>query len=518
MSIANQWKQAKSNIMVKALLLLLLLFLKAVTGCTAEKICIKSGDTVALQCPGKRSNVTWSHPHNGNNHVDLLNIEGMLVLLRASEDQQGNYSCSHSVYNKTFDLRVFTTLIGDCENVTQHRKACYNGLACTLNCPTINTPPNTSVTWQQNNRTLSNNEKYYFQSVKETDQGVYICVRSFPFRGRLYNTTFTMTLGLKHTETNKNEGIISPDPDEVFFVDLGSPLVINCTALIFLDFTEIYWKISDLSINTSDSLRVKTSFSKENMDEGQKMTASLIFKEVYEEDVSAVFTCILESVSQEPISVNITLAQKEPRSYVAVAVTAVVIPVVMAIFVLIYIKYRIHITLFLRDTLMCNIRASDEKSFDAFIMYYMSEQGSGFSGDDMRTLQSVLVDQFGYSLCLFDRDVVPGKAVADAVLECVDQSRAVVLVPGSPDLSYESALLSAIHEALVERQTHLVFIKNKHTKKTDTGLQSDTLQLLTDMGHCIIWESSLAPSSFFWKQLRYYLPPVQESHRISLLP
>uniref|UniRef100_A0A3B3ZWL5 TIR domain-containing protein n=1 Tax=Periophthalmus magnuspinnatus TaxID=409849 RepID=A0A3B3ZWL5_9GOBI len=399
-------------------------------------------------------------------------------------------SCHNSVYNKTFDLRVFTTLIGDCENVTQHRKACYNGLACTLNCPTINTPPNTSVTWQQ---------KYYFQSVKETDQGVYICVRSFPFRGRLYNTTFTMTL-----ETNKNEGIISPDPDEVFFVDLGSPLVINCTALIFLDFTEIYWKISDLSINTSDSLRVKTSFSKENMDEGQKMTASLIFKEVYEEDVSAVFTCILESVSQEPISVNITLAQKGLNQNYSLK---------FGVYLITLGKKIGCVNSSHRAPLLCY-----EKSFDAFIMYYMSEQGSGFSGDDMRTLQSVLVDQFGYSLCLFDRDVVPGKAVADAVLECVDQSRAVVLVPGSPDLSYESALLSAIHEALVERQTHLVFIKNKHTKKTDTGLQSDTLQLLTDMGHCIIWESSLAPSSFFWKQLRYYLPPVQESHRISLLP
>ncbi|KAJ0056406.1 hypothetical protein NL108_006894 [Boleophthalmus pectinirostris] len=518
----NQWKQANSNIMVKALLLLL--FLYAVNGLSVEKICAKSGEMVALQCPSQKPNVIWSLPHN-KNQSDLLITDGTLVLLRASEEQQGHYSCSHSAFNKTFDLRVYTTLTGDCENVTQYRTLCFSEYTCTLDCPVTNTPPKTSpdltskgVTWQQDGRILSEDDKYYFPSVQETDRGVYICVRSFLYGNQVYNTSFTVTLELEPEETIKNEGIISPHPNQVFFVDLGSPLVINCTALIFSDFHEIYWKMYDFSINSSASSRVHVSNSNEILDDGEKSTVSLIFKEVSKEDLSTVFTCKLESTSQHPVCVNITLALKERPSYAAMTSTAVVIPVVMVIFVLIYIKYKIHITLFLRDTFGCHIRASDKRSYDAFVMYYMSEQGPGLSEDDRRTLQSVLEDKFGYSLCLFDRDVLPGKAIADAVLECVEQSHAVILTPSSPDLTFESALLSAIHKALVERQTRLVFIKNKPTEKTEAIVQSETLQMLTDMGNCVTWEGSLALSSFFWKELRYHLPPVKEPHRIPLLP
>lgn len=198
---------------------------------------------------------------------------------------------------------------------------------------------------------------------------------------------------------------------------------------------------------------------------------------------------------------------------------AVVVPVLLVILVLTSIKYKIHITLFLRDTLRGHYRVSDGKSFDAYVMCYTSEEEAGLSDEDRKKLQSMLEDHFGYSLYLFDRDVLPGTAVPDAVLECVEQCRAVLMVPASSGVSSESALLSAVHEALVERQTRLVFIQNKSTE--NTGVQtvpSETLQLLRDLGHCITWKGSFDQSSFFWKQLRYYLPPVQQHHRITLLP
>ncbi|KAK7898336.1 hypothetical protein WMY93_019189 [Mugilogobius chulae] len=337
--------------------------------------------------------------------------------------------------NKTFDVRVYTSLSSDCEKTVKYPKQCFSGTACFLSCPESNTPKNirnfTSerVTWV----------KQYFSDVKESDRGDYTCVRSFLFNGRtVYSMTFITVLEVNTTGTSKDNAIISPQPWEVFSVDLGSSLVINCTARTFAsDFPpELYW------INTFNNSHIYSSNSVEILNEEERITSSLVFKEVTKEDLSTVFTCKLES-DQPSVVVNVTLALKERPSYAAVTVTAVVIPLVLVMFVLIYIKYKIHIALFLRDTLRWHSRASDGKSFDAFMLYYASEQGPGLSEDDSETLQTVLEDHFGYSLCLFHRDVLPGRAEADAVLECVEQCRAVVLVPASTDLSCGSSLLSA---------------------------------------------------------------------------
>lgn len=111
-------------------------------------------------------------------------------------------------------------------------------------------------------------------------------------------------------------------------------------------------------------------------------------------------------------------------------------------------------------------------------------------------------------------------AIADAVLDCVEQSRAVVLVPVSPDPDPESGLLSAIHEALVERQTRLVFITTETSMASKSDSFPEALQLLSKAGNCVTWKgiSSMPTSSSFWKQLRYYLPAPQQAPTVKLLP
>lgn len=51
----------------------------------------------------------------------------------------------------------------------------------------------------------------------------------------------------------------------------------------------------------------------------------------------------------------------------------------------------------------------DGKSYDAFLMCYKSSFDGGLNEDDIKYLINTLEDQFGYSLCLYDRDVSPGQ-------------------------------------------------------------------------------------------------------------
>lgn len=95
----------------------------------------------------------------------------------------------------------------------------------------------------------------------------------------------------------------------------------------------------------------------------------------------------------------------------------------------------------------------------------------------------------------------------------------MVLVPTSSDPCLESGLLSAIHAALVERQTHLVFIKTEATEVSRSGPVPEVLQLLAEAGDCVTWKGSrsMSPSSSFWKKLRYDLPAPHKAKDIRLL-
>ena len=110
-------------------------------------------------------------------------------------------------------------------------------------------------------------------------------------------------------------------------------------------------------------------------------------------------------------------------------------------------------------------------------------------------------------------------AVAQVVLDCIEQSRRVVLVPTSPDLGPGCDLLNNVHEALVERQTRLVFIKTETKEESEFGSFPEALQRLGAPGDCVTWKgiSSMQPYSSFWKQLRYYLPAPQHPQKTRLL-
>ncbi|XP_039989007.1 interleukin-18 receptor 1-like [Xiphias gladius] len=532
--------------MVKVLLLPLILLLTSKTGACRprhKEICVKEGEMVALQCPSHINHNSDAKPiwtSYATQEVDLTNMSsaeqrqmgvqvyGMsLVILSASENHQGNYSCSLGNVSSQlwFMLTVNTAQSREYEERTKYSKTCYAQESCKLNCPDVNIPaeniPNitrNSITWHKEGESLSKDG--YFSSVEEKDHGVYTCTRSYLYHGQTYNMTFTVVLDVKPKKSEKTAVIVSPRKNDVFHVDLGSTVVIDCKAVTYSDFDGVFWLSGKSFVDKKANLSVFYNCTRENNAEEIKMTASLVFRKVSEEDLSKNYTCKLETVYQTSSFVTITLIKKACPSYISLALSVVGILVVMAVALVIYVKLKIDITLFLRDTLGCHSSGSDGKSYDAFLMYYKSDTDEGLNAHDRRWLESVLEETFGYRLCLYDRDVLPGKAAAEAVLDCTEQSRTVVLVPTSPDPGPGSGLLSAIHAALVERQTRLIFIKTETTEMSMSGSLHEALHLLTEAGDCVTWKgvSSMPPSSSFWKQLRYHLPVPQHAPKMRLLP
>nr|XP_040017617.1 interleukin-18 receptor 1-like [Gasterosteus aculeatus aculeatus] len=533
--------------MVQVLLLPLFLLLASLTGVcpsSLEEPYVKAGEMVALYCPQdsgsshsdakviwisyttQERNLTHTSPAE-QRKMGLLVHGRSLVILNASRDHQGNYSCSQGNASKQFWFMLIVCTAQSRENNqrTRYPQICCQEEACTLNCPEVNVPAasitditSKGITWHKEGESSRRHD--HFSSVEEKDQGEYTCTRSYLYYGQIYRMTFTLLLTVKPTEKDKSSVITSPPKSDVFYVELGTTVVIDCKADIYSDFDEISWSRDDSGVEKNNSFPVFSNDTRESNASVIKMTASLVFRKVSEKDLSKNYTCKLESVTGSTSSVTITLAQKPRPSYVSLALGTAAVVVVMVLTVVVYVRFRINITLFLRDGLGCHRSTSDGKSYDAFLMCYESYTDRGLNEDDRRCLESGLEERFGYRVCLYHRDVLPGQAAAEAVLDCIDQSRAVVLVPTSSDPGPESGLLSAIHAALVERQARLIFIQTEKTEAQGSGSLPEALHLLGEAGDCVTWKStsSTAHSSSFWKQLRYYLPAPQEASPIKLLP
>ncbi|MEQ2280626.1 hypothetical protein AMECASPLE_021855 [Ameca splendens] len=522
------------------LLLLFLTLISDVCPMTPKEICVKVGDLVTIHCGCKFDGTVmlWKKETDQKMHLysnmsgieqqqlGLVVYQNSLVILSASVNHLGNYSCGplrNTSCQMWFRLTVCREPSKEYKISNKYNQTCYTNQTCTLCCPAGNINaariPNIRITktiWHKENGELS---KYYFPNVELEQSGVYHCTQSFLYSGQTYNASFTVVLDVQTGEPLPNIGIYSPKNGQVFEVELGTVVVITCTAVIDSCGSSLFWLRKNEFVENNDTLRYFYNYTYSCEETSHLMNASLVFREVLEEDLSTNFSCKLES-DELALFVTITLNKTAGPSYLILTACAVCFMMMLALAVVTYVKFKIDVTLFLRDNVgfkCCPGNTSDEKSYDAFLMCYKSYTDGGLSEADRKCLATTLEDQFGYSLCLYDRDVLPGQAIAEAVLDCIEQSRAVVLIPSFSEPEPGSGVLSAIHASLVEQKTRLIFINTEQTEASRSGSFPEALQLLSKAGKSVTWKGG-PPSSCFWKQLRYHLPAPQQAPKMQLFP
>ncbi|KAJ1118321.1 hypothetical protein NDU88_006515 [Pleurodeles waltl] len=149
------------------------------------------------------------------------------------------------------------------------------------------------------------------------------------------------------------------------------------------------------------------------------------------------------------------------------------------------------------------------KEYDAYVSYAKcpgldSEAGRIFA---LETLSYNLEHKFGYNLCIFDRDVVPGGAIVEEINSFIDKSRRVIIILSgnytSDDAMYE--LESGLYKSLVERKTKVIIIE--YNLQNHTKLMVESLDLLKSSSK-VKWKSEKSPplNSRFWKKIRYLMP------------
>ncbi|NWS68867.1 IL18R protein, partial [Crotophaga sulcirostris] len=144
------------------------------------------------------------------------------------------------------------------------------------------------------------------------------------------------------------------------------------------------------------------------------VTRLLQIKKVTDEDMNRNFTCMLQA--DERTQIKIVRLKKGNTQDLPVhifttgMVLAVLFPCVAVTAVVVCVMFRVDLVLFYRNICRKDDTTGDGKEYDAFVSYLKdcvspSEEEREFA---LKILPMILEENFGYKLCIFERDVSPG--------------------------------------------------------------------------------------------------------------
>ncbi|KAJ8352527.1 hypothetical protein SKAU_G00240030 [Synaphobranchus kaupii] len=390
-------------------------------------------------------------------------------------------------------------------------------LSCLLRANRL-TPGN--ITWKKNCISeMGSSRELHFRSLTTGDAGNYTCTFINGTQG--YSMSRTTELRVCERDVLLDPKIVEPEDNAEIKVDVGEPAMVSCIAVIHSDpsFVTLSWMEGTSLLEMDQSESVFYTESKEQQKDGKcHVNASLVFRRVSQEHLNTKYICKLGSTSKQLNNVSITLTQRgdSPSPLLPLGIVGMFAAIASLIMV-IYLKLKIDIVLFLRELRGASFSDSDGKQYDAYIMYYKAASEEALTEEEKRLVPRILETEFGYRLCLYERDILPGRVVQEAVLEHIGQSRRLVLLPGTLEAEQESwgrgmageepSLLSGLHAALVDRQTRLILVER--APRGELVSLPEPLQQLVRSGGVVAWrgERSVPLSSSFWKKLRYYMPP-----------
>uniref|UniRef100_A0A4W3JQ25 TIR domain-containing protein n=1 Tax=Callorhinchus milii TaxID=7868 RepID=A0A4W3JQ25_CALMI len=183
--------------------------------------------------------------------------------------------------------------------------------------------------------------------------------------------------------------------------------------------------------------------------------------------------------------------------------------------------FWIEIVLLYRHYCSKDETINDGKEFDAFVSY--ANSSSSDTRDTitedrfaLELLPAVLEKEYGYKLCLFERDVLPGGAYTEDVILSIKKSRRIIIVLSPNYIALTGSrifeLMTGVNIMFENFKTKVILIKFSPLPEINTLPQNvkKAIKVLPE----ISWKGSKSslPSSKFWKQLRYYMPVKKNSH------
>ncbi|XP_054868293.1 interleukin-1 receptor accessory protein isoform X2 [Amphiprion ocellaris] len=387
-----------------------------------------------------------------------------LWLQPATSDDTGQYicmlrnksSCSKIAMRLTV-LRPDQVVRGvDCEPpVAVAATSEYIGLqgGKRLDCPDLQDAAKMAdgeptVTWYHmcrqypfwNNERQQNGASLRFYVMLDSYQGLYFCTVHYQRRGKTLNFTRSINVTAIYPPTvPKYPSILRPPKDLVSTVKPGSKVRLNCTGhfpIIRPDAVpEIWWTVDGKTLDKLADQRFSQTTRQVDYDRGDRFIENvLLIQDFQSEDLNKEFNCSVKNergfeTRRVQLREDVWLPSVELGCGLGVTL------LLMLLLFVVYHVFWLELLLLYRSWFGTDERHTDDKEYDVYISYARNSEEEQFV---LSTLRRVLENELGYSVCIFDRDSLPGGNLSDSILHSMQRSRRLLFVL-SPDFLAEKS-------------------------------------------------------------------------------
>ncbi|XP_039516191.1 interleukin-1 receptor accessory protein isoform X1 [Pimephales promelas] len=389
----------------------------------------------------------------------------------------------------------------------------------TLTCPDLNTltlPNSThSVTWYHScrsdpfrgDRELKGDD-LVIHRMYVTYAGLYTCVVSYQMSGRTLQFTRHINVTAVVPDVgSKVPSILNPASDQIYTVTLGDQATLSCRVNLphlYTEKQEIWWTIDNKTVEQLADPRFSSP---------EATLYSEYFGDVIKERVLHVLDFSSDDLQREfncsarnSRGFDTSRAVLKSQLYVPTLELGCGLGVTLALMLMMFVVYHVfwlELLLLYRSWFGSDERYTDDKQYDVYISYARNSEEEEFV---LSTLRRVLETEFGYSVCIFDRDSLPGGNLMESVLRCMQACRRLLVVLSSDCLCEKSVSLLECRLCLYLHHTSRapIITVRRRTLSASCGDISE----LRNNSTCIRWHGARSEqsNSRFWKLLRLALP------------
>ncbi|KAM4589109.1 interleukin-1 receptor accessory protein [Fundulus diaphanus] len=342
-------------------------------------------------------------------------------------------------------------------------------------------------------------------------QGLYFCTVQYQRRGRMLNFTRSINVSAIYPlVVSKHPTIFHPTPHKVFSVRTNSDVHLVCRGRLPLvlhnSSREIWWTVDGKKVDQLNNPRFSQKNSNVKYDYGDLTEDSVLMIEDFQsEDLKREFNCSVRNAEgfltrRAQLKEEVSLPSLELGCGLGVTL------VLMLLLFVVYHVFWLELLLLYRSWFGTDERHTDDKEFDVYISYARNSEEEQFV---LSTLRSVLENVLGYSVCIFDRDSLPGGTITDETLSFVARSRRLLVVvsPGYASQGSQALLelKAGIDSMALGGHLRVILVQYKPVQRQSLVRELRRARVALAL---VRWQGDKSKelTSRFWKRLRVELP------------
>ncbi|XP_070762096.1 interleukin-1 receptor accessory protein isoform X2 [Enoplosus armatus] len=359
--------------------------------------------------------------------------------------------------------------------------------------------------------------RLHVQVMLDSYKGSYFCTVHYQRRGKTLNFTRSINVTAVYPSSlPKEPSILHPTKDQVFTVKQDTEVHLVCRGLFpYLDsWWDIWWTVDG---KTLDKLADHHRFSKTNrqvkFDYGDRTEESvLVIQDFQSEDLNREYHCSVRNERGFETR-RVQLEQEVSLPSVELGCGLGVTLVLMLLLFVVYHIFWLELLLLYRSWFGTDERHTDDKEYDVYISYARNSEEEHFV---LSTLRRVLENELGYSVCIFDRDSLPGGTITDETLSFVARSRRLLVVVSRGYASQGSQTLlelkAGIDGMALDGHLRVILVQYKPVRRQGWVRELRRARVALAL---VRWQGdkSRELTSRFWKRLRVELPVRRVSSR-----